>query len=95
MHNLAYIPTTESGMLISLPNCSGAGSVIAMKFPSDFPIFSTPSVPTSSGTVSTACGACPRDRCSSRPTRLLKVWSVPPSSMSARISTESMPCSSG
>ena len=36
-----------------------------------------PSVPTSSGSVSTTCGSSPSSRIRSRPTRRLKSWSVP------------------
>ena len=40
-----------------------------------------------SGIVMMHCGTCPCIRCSSRPARRLNFWSVPPSSMSARIAT--------
>src|ERR671919_735050 len=55
----------------------------------------TPSVPWSSGTVNATWGSWPWARWMSRPTRRLKVWSVPPSSTSASIATESYPCISG
>ena len=41
------------------------------------------------------CGGCPNASWTSRPNSRLKVWSVPPSSMSASTATESYPCSTG
>ena len=46
-------------MDISLPNCSSAGSVMPTQLSSDFDIFRTPSMPSSSGIVSTTCGSVP------------------------------------
>ena len=40
-------------------------------------------------------GSMPSSFWRSRPTRMLKSWSVPPSSTSDRISTESQPCMIG
>src|SRR6266511_2830388 len=45
--------------------------------------------------VNTTWGPCPCSRWRSRPIRRLNVWSVPPSSTSARTATESIPWSSG
>ena len=42
-----------------LPYISSGGSVIPMWLPSDLDIFCTPSVPGSSGIVSTTCGGWP------------------------------------
>ena len=47
------------------------------------------------GMIMTICGSWPSAIWKSRPIRLLKVWSVPPSSTSLRIITESHPCISG
>ncbi len=43
----------------------------------------------------TTCGGRPSSFCKSRPTRMLKSWSVPPISTSACTMTESQPWSSG
>jgi hypothetical protein len=60
-----------------------------MWLPSDLDIFCTPSSPVSSGIVSTTWGSCPCADISERPISRLKVWSVPPSSTSASMHTES------
>ena len=49
----------SSGIDIVLPYISSGASVTPMSLPSDLDIFSTPSVPGSSGTVSTACSGFP------------------------------------
>ena len=48
-----------SGIESVLPYISAGGSVTPMWLPSDLDIFSTPSVPTSSGVVSTTCCGLP------------------------------------
>ena len=80
---------------MSLPKISAGGSSMPIALPSDLDIFSTPSSPTSSGSVMTTCGSSPSSRMRSRPTSRLKSWSVPPSSTSAFNATESYPCASG
>ena len=72
-----------------LPYIWSGGSVIPMWLPTDLDIFCTPSVPGSSGIVSTDCGGWPYAVWIARPISRLNVWSVPPSSTSALIATES------
>ena len=50
---------SSSGIDISLPNCSSAGSAMPTQLSSDFDILRTPSSPSSSGIVSTTCGSMP------------------------------------
>ncbi|CSI63065.1 Uncharacterised protein [Vibrio cholerae] len=52
-------------------------------------IFFSPSNPTSRGIINTTCGFWPLAFCSSRPISKLNFWSVPPSSTSVSIATES------
>ncbi len=54
-----------------------------------------PSSPTSSGMTMTICFSFFCFSCSCLPMRLLNVWSVPPSSTSACMASESYPCMSG
>ena len=54
---------------MTLPNISPGGSRTPIALPSDFDIFSTPSVPTSSGSVITTWGSSPSARMRSRPTQ--------------------------
>ena len=54
-----HAASAASGMRSVLPYISAGGSVIPMWLPSDFDIFCTPSMPVSSGMVSTTCGALP------------------------------------
>ena len=54
-----HCPISSSGMRSVLPYISPGGSVTPMWLPNDFDIFCTPSIPVSSGSVSTICGACP------------------------------------
>jgi hypothetical protein len=68
--------------------------VIPIAFPAVLAIFAVPSVPSTKGMIITVCDSCPR-ACISRPTNRLKVWSVPPNSTSAPMTTESCPCSMG
>ena len=82
-------PSSSSGIDSVFAYISPGGSVIPIWLPKDFDILRVPSSPFSSGNVSTTCGGCPNDVCSARPMNRLKVWSVPPSSTSARIATES------
>ncbi len=78
---------SESDMI--LPNISRGGSSMPMVLPSDFDIFCTPSRPSRMGMVRTTWGGWPKCSWSSRPTSRLNFWSVPPSSMSAFMATES------
>ncbi len=84
-----YFHISGSLIDISLANMSFAGSAMPIVLPLDFDIFSTPSMPSSSGIVMMHCGSCPYSACSARPTSRLNFWSVPPSSRSAFSATES------
>jgi len=74
---------------MTLPNISAGASVSQIEVAGvDFDIF-RPSVPSRSSTMKRFCGRCPTCSWSSRPTSRLNCWSVPPSSTSASIATES------
>src|ERR1700712_5757574 len=54
-----------------------------MWLPSDLDILREPSRPVRIGIVSATCSSIPYARCTSRPSRRLNFWSVPPSSTPA------------